>query len=182
MNDPKIRDRFVLDDDALRPSHDMLETAREIRVSPEEQEEAVAREKQLRQEQAARTLHEQAVAAYEAASLGRHRARRMFILHAMIFVVGNAALFAVNQATEGGAWFQWVLFGWILVLAGHAGWAFSRAEPAPPPPLPSATEAPRAASLRPPAPRPLAGRGREGANEEARARARTTQRTSRKRD
>jgi hypothetical protein len=177
MNDPKIRDRFV-DDDALRPSHDMLETAREIQVSPDEQEEAVARETQLRQERATRVLHEQAVAAYQAATLGRQRARRLFIVHAMIFVAGNASLFAVNQATAGTPWFQWVLFGWVLVLAGHAGWTFSRTEPVPPPALPSAPETP----LRPSVPRPLAGRGREGADEEQRARARVTTRRTRKGD
>lgn len=181
MTDPKIRDHFV-DDDALRPSHDMLETAREIRVSPEEQEEAVAREAALRQEQAARALHEQAVTAYEALVLKRGRERRAFILHGMLFVVGSAAIFAVNQATGGQAWFQWPLLAWTLGLAAHAAWVFTRANPVPPPPLPAPVEALRAASLRPPLARPLAGRFREGADEETRARARTTVRTTRKRD
>jgi hypothetical protein len=189
MNDPKISDRYDSDFDELRPSHDMLETAREIRVSPEEQEEAVAREEQRRQEQATRLLHEQAVADYEAAARGRQRARRSVVVHALMFVVGSASLVAINQVSGGGAWAQWPLLAWVLALAGHAGWVFSRPKLvppsplAPPPPQVSGTEAPQVASLRPPVPRPLAGRGRdEDVDESLEARARTTQRTDRKRD
>lgn len=189
MNDTKLRDRFDSDDydDELRPSHDMLETAREIQVSPEEQEEAVAREEQRRQEQSARILYEQAVAAYETAALGRQRAGRLFYVHALAFVVGGALLFAINQMTSESFWFQWPLLAWILALAGHGAWVFSRAKlvpPAPPPPPPvTATETPRALSLRSLPPRPLAGRGRdEDADEDLEARARTTQRSDRKRD
>ncbi len=126
MNDPKISDRFDSDFEDLRPSHDMLETAREIRVSPEEQEEAVAREEQRRQEQAARLLYEQAVVAFEAAAKARQRARRSVVIHAMLFVVGAASLSAINQVTGGGFWVQWPLLAWLLALAGHAGWALAR--------------------------------------------------------
>lgn len=189
MNDPKISDRYDSDYDELRPSHDMLETAREIRVSPEEQEEAVAREEQRRQEQATRLLHEQAVADYEAAARGRQRARRSVIVHALMFVVGSASLIAINQVTGGGLWAQWPLLVWVLAFAGHAGWVFSRAKlvpPSPPQPSPaqgSAPETPQGSSLRPPVPRPLAGRGRdEDTDESLQARARTTQRSDRKRD
>jgi hypothetical protein len=187
MNDPKISDLLDGDYSELRPSHDMLETAREIRVSPEEQEEAVAREEQRRQEQAARLLYEQAVEAYEVAARARQRAGRAFAVHALLFLVGSASLFAINQVTGGGSWVQWPLLAWILALAGHAGWVFSRPKLVPPslsPPLSvSAPETPRAASLRSPAPRPLAGRGRdEDADENLQERARTTQRSDRKRD
>jgi hypothetical protein len=181
MTDPKSRDYFV-DDDSLRPSHDMLETAREIRVSPEEQEEAVAREAALRAEQAARVQHEQATTEYEALVLKRGRERRALILHVMVFVVGGTALFAVNQAMGGQSWFQWPLLAWTLGLAAHAGWLFTRSKAEPPPPLPPPVEALRAASLRPPLARPLAGRFREEADEATQARARTTVRTTRKRD
>ncbi len=182
MTDPKTSDFFV-DDDSLRPSHDMLETAREISFSPDEQEEAVAQEAQLRQEQAARALHDQAVAAYEALVLQRGRERRALILHAMIFVVGSPVIFAVNQAMGGAMWLPWPLVAWTLALAGHATWVRTRAPAVPPAPLPSPGEAAmRAASLRPPRPRPLAGRGREDADDDSRRRARTTVRTSRKRD
>ena len=181
MTDPKLRDHFV-DDDALRPSHDMLETAREITFSPDEQEEAVAREAELRQEQATRALHEQAVAAYRALVLARRGARRGVLLHAMGFVAGSAALFAANQVLGGALWFQWPLLAWALPLAGHAGWVFTRPAPVAPPAAPSTGEAQRAASQRPTAPRPLAGRGREDADEDTQARARTTQRTTRNRD
>ena len=181
MTDPKLRDHFV-DEDSLRPSHDMLETAREITFSPDEQEDAVAEEALRRQEQAARALHEQAVTAYEALVLERRRGRRGLILHAMGFVVGSATLFAVNQVMGGATWFQWPLLAWPLALAGHAGWVFTRAEPVAPAPPPSAAEPQRASSLRPAAPRPLAGRGREDADETTRERARTTQRTTRNRD
>lgn len=183
MNDPKIRDRFV-DAEEPRHSHDMLETAREIRVSPEEQEEAVALEEQRRLEQATRVLHEQAVAAYEAAVVGRQRARRWLITQAVAFGVGNAALFALDQVTAGGGWFRWPLLGWSLLLAAHAAWFFTRAK-ATPPPLPppqSATDTPWGTSLRATSPRPLAGRGREDADADLQSRARTTRRTSRKRD
>jgi 2TM domain-containing protein len=182
MTDPKTRDHFV-DDDALRPSHDMLETAREISFSADEQEEAVAQEALLRQEQAARALHEQAVATYEALVLKRGRDRRALILHVMIFLVGGVALFAVNQAMGGSTWFPWPLLAWTLALAGHAAWVRTRVAPVPPAPLPSPADPMRAASLRPPRPRPLAGRGRdEDVDEVTRARARTTVRTTRKRD
>lgn len=183
MNDPKISDRYDSDYDELRPSHDMLETAREIRVSPEEQEEAVAREEQRRQEHATRLLQEQAVVAYEAAARARQSARRSFIVHALLFVVGSASLIAINQATGGGLWAQWPLLAWTLALAGHAGWVLSRAKLVPPPPQVSATETPQGSSLRPPVPRPLAGRGRdEDADGDLQSRARTTQRSDRKRD
>ena len=187
MTDPKISDRFDSDYGELRPSHDMLETAREIRVSPEEQEEAVAREEQRRQEQATRLLYEQAVEAYEVAARGRQRAGRAFTVHALLFVVGSASLVAINRVTGGGLWAQWLLLVWSLALAGHAGWVFSRPKLVPPslsPSLPvSAPETPRTASLRSPAPRPLAGRGRDkDADESLQSRARTTQRTDRKRD
>ncbi len=181
MTDPKIRDHFV-DDDALRPSHDMLETAREIRVSPEEQEEAVAREAALRQEQAARALHEQAVTAYEALVLKRGRERRALILHGMILVVGSAVMFAVHQALSDHLWFPVVLWVWLFALTTHLLWVVTRAKATPPPALPAPVDALRAASLRPPLARPLAGRFREEADEATRARARTTVRTTRKRD
>lgn len=181
MTDPKLRDHPV-DDDELRPSHDMLETAREISFSPDEQEDAVAQEALRRQEQAARALHEQAVTAYEALVLARGAWRRGLILHTMGFIVGAAALFAVNRVMGGASWFHWPLLAWTLGLTGHAAWVFTRPEPVAPPPAPSPAEAPRAASLRPAAPRPLAGRGREAADEATRARARTTQRTTRHRD
>jgi hypothetical protein len=184
MTDPKIHDRFV-DEDEPRHSHDMLETAREIRVSPEEQEEAVAREEERRLEQATQALHEQAVAAYEAAVVGRQRARSWLITQAIAFGVGNAALFAIDQVTVGGGWFRWPLLGWSLLLATHAAWFFTRAKPTAPPPLPpttSATDTPWGTSLRSTSPRPLAGRGREDADTDLQSRARTTERTSRKQD
>jgi len=177
MNDPKIHDRFV-DEDEPRHSHDMLETAREIRFSPDEQEEAVALEEQRRLEQANQAQHEQAVAVYEAAVVGRQNARRWLITQAIAFGVGNAALFAIDQVTAGG-WFRYPLIGWSCLLAAHAVWFFTRAKPTPPPPLPSAPELSVSASLRP-APRPLAGRGRDDAEEEAQSRTRVTPRTPRR--
>lgn len=186
MNDTKLSDRFDSDFEELRPSHDMLETAREIRVSPEEQEEAVAREEQRRQEQAARLLYEQAVVVFEAAAKARQRARRSVVIHALLFVVGAASLSAINQVTGGGFWVQWPLLAWLLALAGHVGWALSREAPVPPiPPPPSqlTAETPRPISLQVPSRRPLAGQGREGeADEDLQARARATQRTTRRRD
>jgi hypothetical protein len=181
MTDPKTRDFFV-DDDSPRPSHDMLETAREITFSADDQEEAVAREALRRQEQAARVLHEQAVAAYEALVAQRSRERRAFILHAMSFVVGVAILSVINQAMGGATWFLWPALAWTLALAGHAGWVFTRPAAVQPAPLPSAAEVYATGATRTPRPRPLAGRGREDADEATRSRARTTVRTTRKRD
>jgi 2TM domain len=187
MNDPKLSDQFDSDFDELRPSHDMLETAREIRVSPEEQEEAVAREEQRRQEQAARLLYEQAAVAFEAAAKGRQRARRAVAVHALLFIVGSASLSAINQVAGGGLWVQWPLLAWLLGLAAHAGWVFSRPAlvlPTPPPPSQlSAMDTPRPISLQIPSRRPLAGQGREeDADERLQSRARETQRTNRRRD
>jgi hypothetical protein len=181
MTDPKTRDFFV-DDDSPRPSHDMLETAREITFSADDQEEAVARETLLRQEQATRALYEQAVVAHEELVAQRGRERRGLILHAMVYVVGSAAIFAINEAMGGATWFPWPLLAWTIGFMGHAGWVFTRPKavpPAPPPPPPEllATGATRASR-----PRPLAGRGREDADEATRARARTTVRTNRKRE
>lgn len=187
MNDPKLNDRFDSDFEELRPSHDMLETAREIRVSPEEQEEAVAREEQRRQEQAARLLYEQAAAEFEAAAKSRQRARRAVVIHGLFFLVGSASLSAINQVAGGGFWVQWPLLAWLLAFAAHAGWVFSRPAlvlPTPPPPSPLlAAETPRPISLQVPSRRPLAGQNREeDASEDLQARARQTQRTTRRRD
>ena len=130
MNDPKLHDQFV-EDDEPRHSHDMLETAREIRVSPEEQEEAVEREEERRREQAAKALHEQAVAAYEAAVAGRQRAQRWLSMQALAFGVGNTALFSIDHVTDGGGWYRFPLVGWSVLLAAHAAWFFTRARPTP---------------------------------------------------
>ncbi|MEP7123813.1 MAG: 2TM domain-containing protein [Byssovorax sp.] len=182
MTDPKTRDFFV-DDESPRPSHDMMETAREITFSADDQEDAVAQEAAVRKEQAARALHEQAMAGYEAEVAQRGRERRGLILHAMIYVVGSAALFAVNQAMGGAAWFPWPLLAWTLALAGHGAWVFTRPKAVLPAPLPIPAELVTSSALRTPRPRPLAGRGRdEDADETTRARARTTIRTNRKRD
>jgi hypothetical protein len=178
MNDPKIRDRSF-DIDEPRHSHDMIETAREIRVSPEEQEDAVEREEQRRLEQATRALHEQAVAAHEAAVVARQRAQRWLITQAVAFGVGNAALFAIDRLTAGGGWFRFPLLGWSLLLAAHAAWFFTRPKPTPPPPPPIAPELSLSASLRAP-PRPLAGRGRDDTDEETLSRSRVTPRAPRR--
>lgn len=182
MTDPKTRDFFV-DDDSVRPSHDMLETAREITFSADDQEEAVAREALLRQEQATRALHEQAVAAHEELVAQRGRERRALILHAMVYLVGSAAIYAVNQAMGGVMWFRWPLLAWTIAFTGHAGWVLTRPKGVPPAPPPIPPELLASGATRTPRPRPLAGRGRdEDADEATRARARTTVRTNRKRE
>lgn len=181
MTDPKTRDFFV-DDDSVRPSHDMLETAREITFSADDQEEAVAREALLRQEQATRALHEQAVAAHEELVAQRGRERRGLILHGMVFFVGGAAIFAINQAMGGAMWFRGPLLAWTLAFNGHALWVFTRPRAVPPASPPPPPEMLASGATRTPRPRPLAGRGREDADEAERARARTTVRTNRTRD
>lgn len=153
MTDPKLRDEF-LGDDELRPSHDMLETAREIRVSPEEQEEVVAQEERRRLEQAARLQHEKDVARYEKAVARQQRTRRALLVHAVIFVMGGVALVATNLGMGGTIWFQWPLLTWALALTIHAGWVFSRPKPEEPAPLQRVTD-PLTASLRSLASHPL---------------------------
>jgi hypothetical protein len=181
MTDPKIPIKFQADDLDVRPSHDLMETARTIELSPSEQEEAVEREKALRAEAAERARVEAAEAEYKrlvaeraAAVVLRDRARRFFLAHAMAWGAGNAAMVAAARLT-GGAWFYGPLIGWSLILAAHAVWLIVKAGAVPPAPI--APEPMLSTSRRVPAPRPLAGRGHEEADAEAQARARTTQRT-----
>jgi hypothetical protein len=54
-----------------------------------------------------------------------HRARRRvkmkmgFAIHAVVYVIVNLGLFAIDRATGGGRWHLWPLFGWGLGLAIH---------------------------------------------------------------
>lgn len=50
----------------------------------------------------------------------RRVARRMgFYIHALVFVLVNVGLYAINEATGGYRWHTWPLSGWGLGLAIH---------------------------------------------------------------
>ncbi|HEX6705951.1 MAG TPA: 2TM domain-containing protein [Albitalea sp.] len=42
-----------------------------------------------------------------------------FYIHATVFVLVNAGLFAINSMTGGYRWSQWPLWGWGIGLAVH---------------------------------------------------------------
>jgi hypothetical protein len=121
MNDPKSRRQYSTDEVGAivrialerhgtegRISHDeLLETAREIGVSADDMEEAVAEEARIRE----------ARAAIEAR---RMRARRWFSANLIAYIVVNAALFAIDRTMTGGTWYVWPLLIWGVVLALHA--------------------------------------------------------------
>ncbi len=56
-----------------------------------------------------------------AAAIGRIKAKREFVLHAMTYVVVNIALVIVwALASAGYFWPGWVIAGWGIGLASHA--------------------------------------------------------------
>lgn len=131
MNDPKTRREYSTGEvEAIvrialerqgtegRISHDeLLETAREIGVSAEDIEEAVAEEARIRE----------AKASIEAS---RQQSKQLFIANLVSFVVVNAALFVVDRVTTGGTWFYWPLIAWGVAVAIHAVLLIFAAHPA----------------------------------------------------
>jgi 2TM domain len=121
MNDPKVRReystgevgeivRIALERQGSegRISHDeLLETAREIGVTAEDIEEAVAEEARIRE----------ARAAIEAR---RKLAQQWFVADLVAYVVINGAIVIVDRAVSGGRWFVFPLIIWGIVLAIHA--------------------------------------------------------------
>lgn len=55
----------------------------------------------------------------EKAARRRVRARLGFYTHALVFVLVNLGLFAINSATGGYRWNVWPLMGWGLGLGIH---------------------------------------------------------------
>ena len=55
----------------------------------------------------------------EARAMRRVRRKLGFYIHALVFVVVNAGLFAINAATGGEHWARFPLWGWGLGLAIH---------------------------------------------------------------
>jgi len=121
MNDPKARReystgevgeivRIALERQGSegRISHDeLLETAREIGVTAEDIEEAVAEEARIRE----------ARAAIEAR---RRLSRQWFVADLVAYFVVNIAIFFVDRAVTGGEWFVFPLIFWGIALAIHA--------------------------------------------------------------
>lgn len=56
----------------------------------------------------------------------RFEAELGFYIHAAIFAVVLAILFAVNYSDDGDWWVQWVALGWGLGLLAHAFAVFGR--------------------------------------------------------
>jgi steroid 5-alpha reductase family enzyme len=55
----------------------------------------------------------------EARAERRVRRKMGFLIHAVVFVVVNATLYAINATTGEPRWAQFPLFGWGLGLAIH---------------------------------------------------------------
>ena len=121
MNDPKTRREYSTDEVGAivrlalerqgpegRISHDeLLETAREIGVSAEDIEEAVAEEARIRQAKAEIFAR-------------RRRLKQQFFANLVSFVAVNSALFIIDRVTTGGTWFYWPLLVWGIALTAHA--------------------------------------------------------------
>jgi hypothetical protein len=56
----------------------------------------------------------------------RVAALKGFYVHLTAFILVLAALFAINAATGGPWWVQWVLVGWGIGVAAHALAVFGR--------------------------------------------------------
>ncbi len=50
----------------------------------------------------------------------RVEALKGFYIHALVFVLVNVGLFAINLLAGGSWWFFWPLIGWGIGLAVHA--------------------------------------------------------------
>ena len=57
------------------------------------------------------------------------QARRGLYAHAMIYVIVNAALFAIDYLTTGGKWFYYPLIGWGIGLLINAVVVFTGLTP-----------------------------------------------------
>ena len=55
----------------------------------------------------------------EARAHRRVRRKMGFFIHALVFVLVNAGLFAINSITGGAHWSVFPLFGWGIGLAVH---------------------------------------------------------------
>ena len=96
-------------DDRGRISHqELLETARDVGVTPLEVEEAIVAENRVRAEAVVR----------EAA---RQRELRTLLRHVATYVIVGAFSYVLDVRLTGGVWYFWVLLGWGLVLALHVG-------------------------------------------------------------
>ena len=96
-------------DDRGRISHqELLETARDVGVTPVEVEEAIVAENRVRAEALVR----------EAA---RQRELRTLLRHVATYVIVGAFSYVLDVRLTGGVWYFWVLLGWGLVLTLHVG-------------------------------------------------------------
>ena len=59
----------------------------------------------------------------------REGAIRAFSIVLTIYVIVNAALFAIDQFTAGGPWFYWPLIGWGVALVINAVIVFAGLTP-----------------------------------------------------
>lgn len=93
-------------------THDeLVATAREIGVSPEDLEGAIVEEEIEREVRSDITRE-------------RERSKRSFFMNLTSFVVVNALLAAMNLYVGGAIWFPFVLAGWAFVVAMQAARVF----------------------------------------------------------
>src|SRR5262249_37003342 len=83
---------------------ELVETAREVGVSPEDLEASIVDEEIEREVRGGRELR-------------RTKARRAFFAHVAGYIVANAFLTAMNPYIGGAIWFPIVLLGWGFAVA-----------------------------------------------------------------
>ncbi len=85
---------------------ELLETARELGLSPEQ---VAAAEAEITERRELKVLVDAA----------KRSARKSFTSHLLSYVLVNAGLLAVNVLEGAPWWFQWPLLGWGLAVAVH---------------------------------------------------------------
>lgn len=78
---------------------DLLETARELGIEPDQVEAALVE-------------HETVWATEDARVRWRAQRKKKFFEHLRAYIIVNAMLFMMDIAMTGGVWFYWCLFGW----------------------------------------------------------------------
>ncbi len=95
---------------------ELVAAAGEVGIDQADVDAAIA---EMNAERAAKAPKPGNAAAMTTASESRRRKLRAFYRHLGIYVVVNAALFAMNMMSGGRVWFYWALFGWGIGVASH---------------------------------------------------------------
>jgi len=91
---------------------ELVETARELGISPSEVEKAIREEASMGEFERAKEVW-------------LVRRRNQFFRHLQSYAIANGFLFLLNMATGGENWFVYPLLGWGVVLAFDAAGTFN---------------------------------------------------------